>query len=215
VSIRVAAQLQAALDRNLSWRKRELSSLYFVLSTSREGQDSVLTRGSLVMLYAHWEGFVKDACDAYGEYLENQSQPLARWVDGITATILRRLIKKAGNSNQAKDWIELISNIRENESDEDRIVRFSRSNIPGSKSNLNGSNTRNIFDALSLDFSQIALKEQPVIERVVELRHMIAHGRGVPVSSGEYYRLHTEVILLLDTVKECLLDAVVQKSYLR
>jgi len=55
-----------ALDEDLGWRKKEISELFGLC----QSQDiEVLRKSTLLMIYSHWEGFIKNASKSYLSYV--------------------------------------------------------------------------------------------------------------------------------------------------
>ena len=60
------------IDRELSWRKKELTQLKFIVSSASPENENTVLRSSIVLLYAHWEGFVKMALTFYLKHIVDQ-----------------------------------------------------------------------------------------------------------------------------------------------
>lgn len=68
---RTSLQLQEALDNEFAWRQVEINALrQSVRHLNGQGQRSVL-RAAVPILYAHWEGFVKEGVCLYVRYLSS------------------------------------------------------------------------------------------------------------------------------------------------
>ena len=58
------------LDEELNWRKKELTILYNKLPKQKNLEQPALLRANYVMLYAHWEGFIKSIFQHYIDYVK-------------------------------------------------------------------------------------------------------------------------------------------------
>ena len=71
-----------AIQADSAWRKKEIAALRGRLSAIEEGDQGPLRRSAVVMIYAHWEGFVKTACDLYlahiNEMIDRRSIKLSK-----------------------------------------------------------------------------------------------------------------------------------------
>ena len=67
--IRSIYELTQLLERQLSWRKRELTTIRAVIEKSVDSEKAVLLRGAMCLLYAHWEGFISIAAKAYVSFV--------------------------------------------------------------------------------------------------------------------------------------------------
>lgn len=50
-------EFQDFLDRDLAWRKLEISQLFMILNTVESKE--IIGKSMILLLYAHWEGFIK------------------------------------------------------------------------------------------------------------------------------------------------------------
>ena len=70
MKIRTTEELLGKLDEALSWRKKELID-YKLITERNKGSllQKPLTRAGIALVYAHWEGFIKEASGFYLSYL--------------------------------------------------------------------------------------------------------------------------------------------------
>ena len=64
-----ASELQDKLDKDLSWRRKEIIDLALLVDTKNGEIKITLIRSAIALLYAHWEGFIKNASIHYLEYI--------------------------------------------------------------------------------------------------------------------------------------------------
>lgn len=97
MSIRTLEHLSDALARDLAWRKKELAALRFACKATKQ-KDTLngLYRSSVAMLYAHWEGFIKNASAAYLEYVHFQRLRLAELAPNFAAVAARSMLRAGG-----------------------------------------------------------------------------------------------------------------------
>lgn len=71
--LRTLSSLQDALDNAFAWRIKEIAAMKMsVESKSMSMTQTTLIRAGVPLLYAHWEGFIKQASQFYLEYVSNQ-----------------------------------------------------------------------------------------------------------------------------------------------
>src|ERR1700741_2943080 len=68
-TVKTLSQFQEILDSSFGWRIVEISDLKTSISSASGKRQTVLIRAGIPLLYAHWEGFVKNASDAYLEFV--------------------------------------------------------------------------------------------------------------------------------------------------
>lgn len=83
-------ELYNSIDKEIGWRKKELKLFKDKIPTEKSELQIVMLRSSIPIIYAHWEGFVKTACEYYWEYVSNRRIILKK----IEATIYCDFIKK-------------------------------------------------------------------------------------------------------------------------
>src|SRR5690606_39625085 len=97
----------------LSWRKSELSSLFEIAlntkTVSQEVQDNLLYKRVLktlyLLLYSHWEGFVKKYCKLYISYINQKN---VKSID-LTNTYTALSLKKSINNCYTKENLDSLS----------------------------------------------------------------------------------------------------------
>lgn len=58
--------LENQIQSELSWRKKEISELFLI---AKENDKDVLLKSTILVLYAHWEGFIKKSSKIYLKYI--------------------------------------------------------------------------------------------------------------------------------------------------
>ncbi len=71
MKISTPTQVARRLDPSIAWRKKELTQQKLLADSASAGNAEVLRRSGITLLYAHWEGFIKDASVVYLRYLSN------------------------------------------------------------------------------------------------------------------------------------------------
>ena len=150
MKIRTLAQLDMHLDGLSGWRKKELTSLLFGIGAATGEHQRMLLRAAVTLLYAHWEGFVKDAAVAYVQLAASQRLALRDLADSFLALAVRRQVRAAGQTGRVSSHIELVQLF---------MTRLGeRAEIPWRHSintglNLRGRVFREIVLTVGLDFS--------------------------------------------------------------
>jgi hypothetical protein len=154
--IRTASQLNDLMDSEFAWRKKELHEVKVIVwRNQRTHLQAVSVRSALAMLYAHWEGFVKQVGSAYLEFVSRQGIAHSQLSDCFLALAIRPLLKAAAASNQAEDHIKIVSFFRKEMPTKSQLFHGSEVNT---QSNLTSTVFNNIILMLGLDFSPYATK---------------------------------------------------------
>lgn len=72
MKINTLIELQDAIDSEMSWRKKELSALRANINSSRSFAKETALRSGIALLYAHWEGAIKNIAYFYLVYVSSQ-----------------------------------------------------------------------------------------------------------------------------------------------
>ena len=88
------------LDKDIAWRKKELS---YLKGNIKKGTAHYAThlRSGVVLLYAHWEGFIKNSCEYYLTYIKYQKLKYDELSDNILALSLKSQLTEYEQTNKS------------------------------------------------------------------------------------------------------------------
>jgi hypothetical protein len=212
-AVRTLDELQQAVDSGLSWRKIELSALKGLIE-QHDRRDNLpmarsLRRAGIAMLYAHWEGFTKECLNAYVEYLVKRKNTLAELNDGLLHTALMHAFRRAESGDDgAKSSI--VEAVRRGGG-----ARFPlpKSQMVNTKSNLRSKVLTQMLEDFGLDSTTFQLRDQLIDRRLCDTRNSIAHGREACPEVGEFSELHSDVIRMMDEMRDLVLTAARKQLY--
>lgn len=73
--VRTLSDLSDAMDAEFAWRKKELHTVKSaVIANEKTANRDTYIRSAVAMLYAHWEGFIKNAGTFYLEFVSQQKR---------------------------------------------------------------------------------------------------------------------------------------------
>ena len=196
--IRSLYELTQFLDNQLSWRKRELTTLRAIIEKSRNHEKEILVRGAICLLFAHWEGFVSGAAEAYISFVISERLKLKELTPNFIGLGLKSEIQKTGLSDKPVLYTELTERIL---SDLNEDFRVDSNRAINTKSNLNVDVLNDILCLIGVE-PDLYLAKRPIInQRLVQNRNAIAHG-GRPDMLDDYQDLHDNVIQLIGWVRD-------------
>jgi hypothetical protein len=84
------------LDASLQWRRSELASLHSAVQGLARTAESApfgraLLRSSVALMYAHWEGFTKDALQGYLDFVARRRLKYGDLSDAFATLSLDRV----------------------------------------------------------------------------------------------------------------------------
>ena len=183
MKIRSLTELAQFLDDELSWRKKELTTLKFMLERRREHERVLLLRAAVCVLYAHWEGFVKAAATTYVSFVATRGLRYRDLAPNFVALGLRTEITQTGLSNKPTIHTALVAKLMLGLS-ESADLDWEHSVDTGS--NLNTDVLQEIFCLLGLDSHPYLPKKQLLDQRLLANRNLISHGRRVEIEMDDY-----------------------------
>ena len=212
MKIRSVSELVDFLDEELAWRKRELTTMRFLVSRSRPHEQVAMLRAGVYILYAHWEGFVKSAATAYVNYVALKGLRYCELSSSMVALSLRGKLRAAEATNREMVHTEvtgfLMSEMREN-------ATLPWADAVSARDNLNSEVLQEILHLLSLDYRQCETKKVFLDEKLLDNRNKISHGQRLPMDRTDYDELHFEVLVLLNMFRDDVENAALIKRFRR
>jgi|SRR5690554_387039 len=203
------------IDTDLAWRKKETSNLLLLGSDQNQ---LLIVKASLLLLYSHWEGYIKNASKAYLEYISTKRINLEQLTDNFKAIKLKGLIKQAhlsSNTLTLENELNLIKQIGTNENKVFSVSReFSTSerdkSIINTKDNLSLNVFKSILRVVGIDYSDcIDTKSVFIDEKLLGGRNKVAHGNRIEdinenfdLTLNELKKIKEVIFYLMDTYAE-------------
>ncbi len=214
MNLKTVEKLSDKLDEELSWRRIELTNLKFNIETSEGPKLSTNLRASIVLLYSHWEGFVKQALTFYLQHVSQQKLYNNMLRYNFLALEMRNDIEEICKSKKTSLHTKFISGIFGNAN--------SISKIPFKKqidteSNLNSVLFMELMQTVGLDYSQYTSFFPLIDERLLGVRNSIAHGEAMQktqVTRESYLELHKIMINIIEMLKDQIINAAYDKLYI-
>jgi len=189
--IRTLTDLLDEMSMEFAWRKKELSGLKGLVATHENNHKcDLLIRAAVTLLYAHWEGFVKNTGTFYLEFVSRQELKHSTLAPSFLATALGKKVRKVAHSSTIQPCLEVVEFFQKESSAKSSLDWKSTIRT---RSNLSSEVLREIVTILGLDYSRFSTKEKLLDERLLKNRNNIAHGRHLFVTFAEYMDLHEEV----------------------
>jgi hypothetical protein len=190
--IRTLVDLQDAMQKEFAWRKKELHGLKsLVIANENTHNRDLFIRAAVALLYAHWEGFIKEIGRTYLDFVAEKKLRYDELPPHFLAMAIGRLVKDAGATSKIQPSIELVEFFQSHMGERSHL---SAGAGIVTKSNLRSDVLHEIVRTLGLDYSRFATKEKLLDEKLLGNRNQIAHGQYVLVKYDEYLNLHGEVM---------------------
>jgi HEPN superfamily RiboL-PSP-like protein len=209
--IRTVAQLQEALDAEMGWRIKEISA-FKLASKTEEGGRRVFVRAGVALVYAHWEGFIKAASEAYLDFVDNQGHMYRELKSCFAVFGLKGKLALLSDSRQAKPNIEAFDFVL---AELDKPARMRISSAIDTESNLTSKVFANIATSLDIATTGYETKFNLIDESLVRRRNKVAHGDYLDLGAADFRSLADEILQMMRDYKTDLQNAASMAAYRR
>lgn len=209
MKIQTVEKLVDHLDQDLGWRKKELTSI--ITSTSHKKNSDVKLRIGMAILYAHWEGYIKNAGSYYILYIKQLELKYEELSENFIAIALKNTFCTCLESNKTSIHTKLVDILVNNLS---TIAPIPYYNLIETRSNLNWKVFKEILDTLGLESSFYVIKDKQV-NKLVDSRNGVAHGQRVYFDEEEFLDLYKDIVNILDSFKEQIIQSAYSETFKR
>lgn len=209
VKIRSITDLIDFLGNRKQLRKRELISLYQDLSkpTIR------VCRAAIVLSYAHWEGFVKEAARAYVCLVSHKSRSLDSLAINFQALVCRQELLAAQNAKKRiQPHISLTMLFTDNLK---KSCSIDPESVIDTESNLSAEVFANICLCIGIDYHKDWSTYGPFMDDLLKIRCEVAHGNLIPQDEEYAKEILNFCINAIDRFSNDIENAASQSMYLR
>ncbi|MBD5116260.1 MAG: hypothetical protein HDT48_01940 [Ruminococcaceae bacterium] len=199
------------IDCELSWRRKELTQLKFLVSSASKENERTILRSSIVLLYAHWEGFVKMALTFYLKHIVDQGLHSNELKPNFYAMSLLSEFEKFKKTKKVSHYISLTQTVFDSIKN---IPQIQYNKIIDTKSNLNSELFKELMGLMDLDSSIYDTSFNLIDESLLAPRNGIAHGENRKLDNkSAYTNIHDRITQIMDGLATQIKDAAINQSY--
>ncbi|MEQ9887407.1 MAE_28990/MAE_18760 family HEPN-like nuclease [Pectobacterium zantedeschiae] len=210
--IRTLDAFQDYIDSEMAWRIKEVSYLTNTIETSRSVAQKTMIRASIPLLYAHWEGFIKNSAGKYIEYLSNLKLKYSDLEECLIVLGMRKQLSLIVATNKHDLMSESIRFILSGQSGR---ATLNFDSAIQTESNLKSHVFDNIAKSIGVSVESFSTKYNFIDESLLKRRNCIAHGEYLDVNSKEWKDISQETLTLMRNFKNELLNNASTKRYLK
>lgn len=197
------------LDNDLAWRIKELSIIKNKIPQAKNNEQEALIRAGVTILYAHWEGFVKNAAECYLNFVSLRRLKHNELQSCFLALCLKSKINEL-NTNKFELQQAAVDFLL-NELEKRAYVPYE--GVIETKSNLKFWVFRDICIIIGVDYKKYQLKEKAIDILLVERRNNIAHGKYLSIDYNDYITIYDMVIQMMRDIKNDIISAATTQRY--
>jgi MAE_28990/MAE_18760-like HEPN len=214
--IRTLEELSQVLADDLIWRKKELSDLSSLIENKSfaPSKHNAVLRSGIALLYAHWEGYIKNAATYYLEYVSRQKLTYEELSINFVAIAMKTKLNEATETNKATIFTEVTKFLLT----QGNSCSFTPYKDIISTSNLSSSILHEIVCVLGLDYSFYQSKQVIIDEQLRGRRNTIAHGESLPYLSLDreaYRELQGQILGMMEDFRTQVENHAAQELYRR
>lgn len=210
MNIRSISELENFIANDFSWRRKEITNLRNMALNARMITKDTLIRSTISLLYAHWEGFIKQVSIAKILFLASKGFKYNQLVPSFHAFAI---INEFQGQIPTKKF-DAIVKIINGSIDLSAAIPHDTIKYIDTKSNLNSEVLREIALKINIDYSKFILKEHFIDSEFVALRNKIVHGERVVITELEFEELYKNIIELIDIFKNQVLNSIYTETFL-
>ena len=215
MKIHTINDLQDAIDAEMSWRKHELSAIRENVASARKYAKTTAIRAGVALLYAHWEGSIKNIATYYLEYVAMLKLPFGQLKANFLAVALKYNLRSFEESGKTTIHTAVVMNIINSHDVKSKIPI---DGIIKTNSNLNSKIFIEIMATIGLDSSTYEGAYKLIDAILLEKRNKIAHGERIEsldLDEERYYEIHEKIRVLIEQFATQISNAASQKLYLQ
>ncbi len=222
-----ADQFIDSLDKDLAWRKKEISEL--LILCSQHGYQSLI-KSLLLMLYAHWEGFIRNSSKLYLFHVSAMAVNLDELTINFNTISLKSLIKAcqaSSDTSNLKNEMDFLNSFVSSRAEKfflpEGFTKDKNKSVINTQDNVNPEVFTNICKIVGMhDRPCLTPKKQYFDTTFINSRNAISHGSKVLLDGNnafdldlaELVKLKEIILIVMSHFQDDLKEYAINKYYL-
>ncbi|TDM17092.1 MAE_28990/MAE_18760 family HEPN-like nuclease [Macrococcoides caseolyticum] len=212
--------LQDKLNRNAVHRKKEINFLSFTIQSFDGDIKKAQLRSAFLILYAHYEGFSKEAVRLFLKFLNQQSIKVSELNLNLQSVYYTKRFIDINHSKYKRDYHHFLEHFIRN--DEVFNLDINSKGIVVTDSNLKYDLLEDLLFMIGIDPKTFIFKQnqslelkRTLIENVIlDNRNKIAHGENISINYESFIDVKNFVIEYIDILSDKIIEIAMDKKYL-
>lgn len=209
-SIKTIEDLEALLQSDLAWRKKEMLSMKILIANDTKNE-AVLLRAGMALLCAHFEGFIKYAANSYVWYVSDQGIPNKSLKNNFIAFKLESAFKKNKESDKNSVHQQVLSKYDELSKRNFKI----KSKVISTHANPSSEEIKEILSSIGVETNIFDLKKTYIDRELLSNRHKVVHGERYPIRRDDFDTTFPIIMELMDDFCKVVIVAAESKKYMK
>jgi hypothetical protein len=197
-----AADLSDQMDRDMTWRLKELSDIRDAIRRADSTTRQMLLRAFITLMYAHWEGHVRFCATKYFQHIALRRKPYTDLqIQFYLNAFLVRLDAFFRSKVSVEEKCRFLQDLLES-----RGKRFSQINptLIDTKANLNTDVLHDICKVCGIPFTEFEKEDAFINVLMLKRRNEIAHGEEVYLKESDIDDLSARAIGIMRAFRNLL-----------
>ena len=212
MKVRSTEELIDVLANDLKARKREIFNLKAATARARDHEKRWLLRAGYMLLYSHFEGFVRTAGTAYLLFVRHQRLSYSELSLNFVAAALKTKLEALGQVSKASIVTAVTNELYQGGNS---AAEFHWAGELDCRSNLNSEVLVEITTLLGITFSKYETKRHFLDESLLFNRNGIAHGEMVEIDERDFDAAYDLVIGIIEDFRSGIENAAVTQAFRR
>lgn len=197
-----------SIDQEFSWRKKELVDIKSSVNTIKNALLDTEIRKGILLLYAHWEGFIKQASIKYLDYISCKKFKKNELKENFACIMFRQKFKNCSSSSKMKVHLDAAKSLFL-----DDTVCYDATTQIKTEANLSSMVFEDILLTIGFDFSKYDTKKGLIDIDLLKARNSIAHGERRMMDKSLFNATFDGIIVIMDNFKTDIQNACCTEDY--
>jgi len=217
MKIRSKGEFFDFIQAERAWRRKELTNCKSLIHSARESHNQTVLRAGILLLYAHWEGYVKKVCEAFFGYLNFKALTYGQLK-------LNFLVIGFGESFNGHVSLSRYSSCKNSvqfilEDCKDKKFKIDIPARVDTRSNLNSEVLLELLEMLGVRSDHFVSNKHHIDNRLLKYRNAIAHGERtewnpeLSIDVDGFNDLYERINALVDVFETEVCNHVEQETY--
>lgn len=217
MKIRSKENLLDFFQEERSWRRKELTNIKSLVHSSREFQNHTVIRSAVLLLYSHWEGYVKKVFEGFFYYLNFKALKHKDLKINLIALSSSKEIAHNLSHKKFNSYLKSVKYILEDCNE--KKFKINIETCVDTRSNLNVDILDELLNMLGINTDYFSNNILHIDNRLLKYRNAIAHGERTDnnpeyfVSAEDFDDLYEKINELTDYFEDIIINYLETEGY--